>query len=155
VDEYGNLARMVTHVFFEGLAPNETTEFTIEDGKTLIIQLVGLGEANDDGTRNVIFNLNGARREVAIQDKAATATVTTITLADVDDKSQVGASIPGAVSKISVKEGDTVAENQVIAIIEAMKMETSVVSRMAGVVHKIHVNEGQSVKAGELLITVD
>ena len=84
-----------------------------------------------------------------------TATVTTITLADVDDKSQVGASIPGAVSKISVKEGDTVAENQVIAIIEAMKMETSVVSRMAGVVHKIHVKEGQSVKAGELLITVD
>ena len=47
-----------------------------------------------------------------------------------------------------------VEENQVLAVIEAMKMETSVVARMAGTVDKIPVTEGTSVKAGELLITI-
>jgi pyruvate carboxylase len=35
-----------------------------------------------------------------------------------------------------------------------MKMETSVVARMAGVVDKVSVSEGSNVKAGELLITI-
>ena len=45
-------------------------------------------------------------------------------MADPEDKSQVGASIPGAVSKINVKPGDTVEKNQTLVTIEAMKMET-------------------------------
>ena len=78
----------------------------------------------------------------------------TVVLADPEDKSQVGASIPGMVSKVSVKPGDVVEENQVLAVIEAMKMETSVVARMSGTVDQILVTEGTSVKAGELLITI-
>ena len=58
------------------------------------------------------------------------------------------------VSKVSVKPGDVVEENQVLAVIEAMKMETSVVARMSGTVDQILVTEGTSVKAGELLITI-
>ena len=75
-------------------------------------------------------------------------------LADPEDKSQVGASIPGMVSKVSVQPGDAVEENQVIAVIEAMKMETSVVARMAGIIDQVLVREGSSVKAGELLMTI-
>ena len=66
----------------------------------------------------------------------------------------MGASIPGMVSKICVKLGDAVEENQVLAVIEAMKMETSVVARMAGTVEQVLIKEGGSVKAGELLITI-
>ena len=62
--------------------------------------------------------------------------------------------IPGMVGKVTVKPGDRVEENQVIAIIEAMKMETSVVARMAGVIDEVLVKEGMSVKAGELLMTI-
>ena len=66
----------------------------------------------------------------------------------------MGASIPGMVSKISVKPGDPVEENQVVAVIEAMKMETSVVSRIAGTVDQVLTAAGASVKAGELLLTI-
>ena len=52
------------------------------------------------------------------------------------------------------KVGDTVKENQVIAVIEAMKMETSVVARMDGVIDAIFVTPGYSVAAGELLATI-
>ena len=37
---------------------------------------------------------------------------------------------------------------------EAMKMETSVVARMDGTIDEVFVKGGQSVKAGELLLTI-
>jgi pyruvate carboxylase len=76
-------------------------------------------------------------------------------LADPEDKSQVGSSIPGLVSKVNVKVGDTVEANQVLVVIEAMKMETSIVSRMEGKVASVLIKEGDNVKAGELLITIE
>ena len=152
--EYGYIMRMGSHVFFNGMALGETNKINIEDGKTLVIKYLGLGDLNEDGTRNVHFELNGMRREVAVPDKNAEAQVKHVTLADPSDKSQAGASIPGMVSKICVKPGDAVEENQVLAVIEAMKMETSVVARMAGTVEQVLIKEGGSVKAGELLITI-
>ena len=93
--EYGYIMRMGSHVFFNGMALGETNKINIEDGKTLVIKYVGLGDLNEDGTRNVQFELNGMRREVAVPDKTAQAQVKHVTLADPSDKSQVGASIPG------------------------------------------------------------
>ena len=152
--EYGYITRMGSHVFFNGMALGETNKINIEDGKTLVIRYLGLGDQNDDGTRTVNFELNGMRREVAVPDKRAAVKGKTVVLADPEDKSQVGSSIPGMVSKVNVKPGDAVEENQVLAVIEAMKMETSVVARMAGIVDQVLIKEGSSVKAGELLITL-
>ena len=152
--EYGYIMRMGSHVFFNGMALGETNKINLEDGKTLVIKYLGLGDLNEDGTRNVQFELNGMRREIAVPDPRADVQTHTVVLADPEDKSQVGASIPGMVSKVSVQPGDAVEENQVIAVIEAMKMETSVVARMAGVIDQVLVREGSSVKAGELLMTI-
>ncbi|MCL2492803.1 MAG: pyruvate carboxylase, partial [Clostridiales bacterium] len=44
--EYGDLARMESHVFFCGMSPGETTSMSIQDGKTLIIKFIGLGDMN-------------------------------------------------------------------------------------------------------------
>lgn len=151
---YGDLSRMDSHVFFQGLDPGETTELAIEDGKTLLIKYIGLGELNEDGTRNVIFELNGVRREVAIPEKGAQEKTTAIKLADPADPGQVGASIPGTVFKILVEKGQKVEENEALIIIEAMKMETKIVARKKGMVEEILVKQGQAVKAGELLMTI-
>ena len=153
-DEYGYITRMSSHIFFNGMALGETNMLSIEDGKTLAIKFLGLGDLNEDGTRNVHFDLNGMGRTVAVPDKHAQVQVHPVTLADPEDKSQVGASIPGMVSKVSVKAGDHVEENQVVALIEAMKMETSVVARLTGTVEQVLVKDGTSVKAGELLLTI-
>ena len=152
--EYGYIMRMGSHVFFNGMALGETNKINIEDGKTLVIKYLGLGDLNEDGTRNVQFELNGMRREVAVPDKNAVSQVRPVTLADPEDKSQIGASIPGMVSKVNVKKGDHVEENQVVAVIEAMKMETSVVSRISGTVDQLLASAGASVKSGELLLTI-
>ena len=152
--EYGAVTNLNSHVFFEGMAVGETTTVEIENGKTLIIKYLGLGTVNDDGTRNVHFELNGMRRDVAVPDPSAEKTTKHVVLANPEDKSQVGASIPGMISKVNVRPGDKVEVNQVLAIIEAMKMETSVVARMSGTVDQVLVAPGQTVKAGELLITI-
>ena len=70
----------------------ETNKINIEDGKTLVIKYLGLGDLNEDGTRNVQFELNGMRREIAVPDPHADVQTHTVALADPEDKSQVGAS---------------------------------------------------------------
>ena len=154
LQENADISRMETSVFFLGMVPGETTELTIEDGKTLMIKYVGKGENNGDGTRNMIFELNGIRREVAVEDPSLSQEAVQVPMADPEDRRQVGSSLPGAVSKILVREGDQVKEGQTLAVIEAMKMEVSVASPMAAKVSQILIQEGQNVKVGELLLTL-
>ena len=45
-------------------------------------------------------------------------------------------------------------ENQVLAVVEAMKMETSVVARRSGIVERVLATAGQTVKAGELIAVI-
>ena len=153
--EYGYIMRMGSHVFFNGMALGETNKINIEDGKTLVIKYLGLGDSNEDGTRNVQFELNGARREVAVRDPHASETSRQARLADEGDPMQVGASIPGMVSKVNVKPGDKVEENSVLTVIEAMKMETSITAPASGTVKEVLVSEGQAVKAKELLFIME
>ncbi len=152
--EYGYIMRMGSHVFFNGMAIGEVNKINIEDGKTLVIKYNGLGDLNEDGTRNVNFELNGMRREVAVIDPSAKDTAAKVPMADPNDERQVGASIPGMVSRVDVQPGDEVEANQTLAVIEAMKMETSIVSKCAGVVDQVLIKKGDNVKAGELLVTL-
>ena len=152
--EYGYIMRLGSHVFFHGLAVGETNKVNIADGKTLVIKYLGLGEVDKEGMRTVSFELNGIRRDVQVPDEAAQKDIVRVPMVDPEDKSQVGASIPGAVSKISVKEGDKVEKNQTLLTIEAMKMETAITARMSGTVEKIEIREGDTVKGGQLLMTI-
>ena len=45
--EYGYITRMGSHVFFNGMALGETNKINIEDGKTLVIKYLGLGDHNE------------------------------------------------------------------------------------------------------------
>lgn len=89
------------------------------------------------------------------QDATNLSAVNVIAYADENDKTEIGANIPGNILKVLVKEGEEVEENQPIAIIEAMKMETNILSSMEGKVSKIYVNEGQQVKSGELIAKLE
>ncbi|MDN5299800.1 MAG: pyruvate carboxylase [Clostridiales bacterium] len=161
IDEYfdylqktGDFSRMGSDVFFHGLKENETCEVEIEDGKILIVKLLEIGKLQNDGQRNVIFEVNGNRREVSIKDTASkqVAQASSIVMADEDNPCEVGSPIPGKVFKILVQEGDAVEENTPLFIIEAMKMETVVSARQAGTIEKIYVKQEQIVKSGELLV---
>ena len=153
-EQYGYIVRLGSHVFFHGLSIGETNRVEIADGKTLVIKYLGPGDLDKEGMRTVSFELNGIRRDVKVPDPEAQKYIVKVPMADPEDKSQVGASIPGAVSSINVKVGDEIEEGQTVIIIEAMKMETATAARMSGIVEEILVEEGQTVKGGQLLIKI-
>lgn len=62
------------------------------------------------------------------------------------------APIAGTVVQIKVKPGDTVSLNQVLVVMEAMKMETNIASPVAGKVKTVRASQGQAVKSGEVLV---
>lgn len=68
--------------------------------------------------------------------------------------SLVRSEIAGSVWKIEVVVGQSVAEGDVLIILESMKMEIPVESPAAGVVQAIHVTERQAVKENQLLVTL-
>ena len=156
IKEYGDFSRMETPLFFEGLKRGVPAEVELEDGKIYIIQLVQIGKLDNEGMRPVVFEVNGNRREIKIPDKTyrAEKVVTFTQMADPQKPGEIGASIPGNVFRILVKEGDEVKEGDSLLIIEAMKMETNVVSPIRGTVTEICVKEGQRVKTGELLLKI-
>ena len=67
---------------------------------------------------------------------------------------EVKASLPGAVFKVEVSEGDTVAEGDVLVVLEAMKMEIEVKAPKAGTVQSILVAQGDKVVNGTPLVTI-
>ena len=66
----------------------------------------------------------------------------------------VKAALPGTVLKVMVEEGDSIAEGDIIAIIEAMKMETEIKSPVGGTVKSVEIEVGNQVQAGQVLVTV-
>jgi len=157
--EFSDLSNVDTPVFFNGLAPGETTEVEIEEGKVLLIKLIHISEPDEESKRTVEFELNGVKREVHVVDTyeaniQAKAGAPLAPTADPTNPNDVGATLPGMISKVMVKSGDSVKKNDVVAIIEAMKMETTILSKATGVVGEVFVKEGQSVKAGELILRI-
>ncbi len=63
--------------------------------------------------------------------------------------------IAGTILKVLAKPGDVVTVNQVVFIMEAMKMETNVASPVAGKIRQVHVSGGEAVKPGQLLLEYD
>lgn len=157
--ENGDVSRMGSDVFFHGLAEGEISEIEVAEGRVLVVQYLRMGKLDGEGNRIVEFEVNGNRREVRIKDTTAQVNnengpIASVPMANGDKDNEVGASIPGHILKILVKEGQSVSEGQSLAVIEAMKMETIVTSPMNGTVEAILVEEGKQVKAGQLLMTL-
>lgn len=156
-EENGDLSRMKSHIFFHGLREGETGEVEIEEGKILVIKLVEIGAVDDKGYRTLYFEINDSRRSVKVFDKASNVIKTSVEvkMADPEDKKDIGSSIPGSLAKILVQVGDSVEKNQLVAVVEAMKMETQITSSVEGKVEAIFSKEGDRIEAGELLIRLE
>jgi pyruvate carboxylase len=153
--QYGDTSVLPTPAFFYGLAAGEEISIEIESGKTLIVKYLTTGDARDDGTRTVFFELNGQPREVVVNDRSREATAKKQPKADPDNPNHVAAPMPGKVSSVSVKKGATIKAGERLLSIEAMKMETAVYSPRDASVGDVLVNPGSVVSAGDLLIVLE
>lgn len=152
LQEYNDISKLESHVYFYGLNKGEECEVEIEEGKVLTIKLVEIGDVKESGTRTIVFELNGMIREIEVKDKNFSGNIKDIVKADMNDPLQIGASIPGKVVKILVNKNDEVKQNQPLLIIEAMKMETIIVSKTDCIVKSIKVSENEMVRDKQLLM---
>ena len=148
---------MDSDLFFYGLKKGETGDINLKEGKIMNVRLIEVKEADEEGNSTVAFELNGSYRTVKVPNEAATKSLTIVRkpMADQDNPAHVGANIPGTVIKILVNEGDEIKENQPLIILEAMKMETNVLSPRDGKVARVLVEEGTQVEAGELIVELE
>jgi pyruvate carboxylase len=63
--------------------------------------------------------------------------------------------MPGLIVQINVASGDTVRAGEVLMIIEAMKMQTSVRAERDSTVNAVKVEPGQQVEVKDLLLEID
>jgi methylmalonyl-CoA carboxyltransferase small subunit len=71
----------------------------------------------------------------------------------VADESKVSRSpISGVIVRVVAQVGQTIQANDVLLVLEAMKMETVITSPRAGKVAKVNVNVGDAVQAGQVLV---
>ena len=67
----------------------------------------------------------------------------------------ITAPMPGTVIKVEVHEGSTVKARQTLVVLEAMKMETPLLSPVDATVRAVHVQEGDRVAGGAVLVELD
>ena len=149
--KYGDVSVLPTLAYFHGLEPGEEISITIEEGKTLFIKLLHVGEPDEKGIRSLTFELNGKARTTLVQDKSIKGDAKAKEKADPSNDKHVGAPIPAIISSIATSVGKSVSKGDKIAVLEAMKMQTTIYASTDGTVDEILVQVGDSVESKDLI----
>ena len=150
--KYGNVTNLPTKNFFYGMDLGEEIVVELDRGKTLLITLLSISEADAEGLVTVFFKVNGQTRNILVKDESIAVETVVHQKVDKSDSHQIGAPLQGSLSQVLVKKGDQVKKNQPLFIIEAMKMETTVTANINGQVDAVLIEAGKMVYADDLVL---
>ncbi|MEI0491974.1 biotin/lipoyl-containing protein [Brachyspira intermedia] len=122
------------------------------NGKTYDVSVEEIRPVASNKTVSTIVNtpVNTPKPAAAPAPKPAAAPATPID----ENAISVKATMPGTIVSFSVAVGDKVQEGQVVAILEAMKMENEITAPASGEVKSIHVEKGSSVVEGQVILQI-
>jgi pyruvate carboxylase len=152
---YGPVSALPTPIYFYGMQVGDETSFAIEKGKSLVVRLQAVGDADEEGQVRVFFELNGQPRMVKVPNRAAMSALPARRKAEEGNEAHVAAPMPGAVSTLAIKPGQRVKAGDLLLTMEAMKMETALHAPRDGTVSQVFVAAGQPVDAKDLLAVID
>ncbi len=69
--------------------------------------------------------------------------------------SSIKAPMPGTINAVKVTAGESIKKGQVVAVLEAMKMENEIMAPEDAVVASVAVSQGQSVNTGDVIVTLN
>jgi len=153
--KYGNVMNIPTKNFFYGMEISEEIMVELDKGKNVLISFVSITDPDDEGNVDVLFKVNGQLRNVVVKDKTVKVVKVENVKVEAGNSKQIGAPLQGLLSSILVKKGQKIKKNQPLFVIEAMKMETTVVAPVSGVVDKIQLEEGSLVKSEDLVVRME
>ena len=153
VEQFGDVSVIKTRDYLYGLPLGEESVVEVGPGVSLYVSLESISEPDDRGIRNVMAALNGQIRPISVRDCAVEAQDTHVEKADPQNPRHVAAPFSGVVTVVC-GVGDAVAEGQVVATIEAMKMEAGIRASVSGVVSRWAIPKTQQVEVGDLILEV-
>lgn len=124
----------------------------LKDSQSYIIDVLEVNHAE----KKFVFKIQGCKYEVGIKDNIDTL-LEQLGMSDTNavTVNEVKAPMPGLVLDVLVRPGDTVAANDKLLVLEAMKMENNIVAPVAGVVKAVHCEQEQAVEKNALLISFE
>ena len=156
-------------------APAEGGEFKVhtrwietEFNNTIPMYSGAPGNVNsdEDERTTVVVEVNGKRLEVSLPDLSGGAKHTAKPAASKTRKSrsargaakgggdELTSPMQGTIVKVAASDGDTVAEGDLILVLEAMKMEQPITAHKAGKVSGLSAKAGDTVTSGAVLATI-
>ena len=109
---------LTTRQFLHGLELGQEHEVPIERGKTLLVRLQAIGEADDRGMRPVMATINGQMRQVWVRDQSVKSTVVAREKAEPSIRGQVAAPFSGVVSRAAIGHAQAVEGGDLLVVIE-------------------------------------
>ncbi len=150
---YGDLSVLATADYLYGLQPGQEHRVTIGEGKTLLFGVQSVGNPDERGIRIVMCTINGQLRPIPVRDRSVEPGLPTAEKADPASPGHVAAPFGGSVTPV-VAVGTAVAAGDVVAKIEAMKMEASITAAVAGTVSRVALAGTAQVDGGDLIMVI-
>lgn len=122
--------------------------------------------SDEDERTTMVVEVNGKRLEVSLPDLSGGAKHTAKPAASKTRKSrsargaakgsgdELTSPMQGTIVKVAASDGDTVAEGDLILVLEAMKMEQPITAHKAGKVSGLSAKPGDTVTSGAVLATI-
>ena len=121
--------------------------------------------SDEDERTTVVVEVNGKRMEVSLPDLSSNAKPAAKSASKTrKSRSTRGAAkgggdeltspMQGTIVKVAASDGDTVAEGDLILVLEAMKMEQPIIAHKAGKVSGLSAKAGDTVTSGTVLATI-
>ena len=109
--------------------------------------------------KNYTITVNGKSYEVTVEERGGASAPVTTTSAPASSGSEgrvkVVAPMSGKILGVKVSVGQAVKKGEVVAVLEAMKMENDIVALEDGTIASINVNVGDSVETNQTLVTIN
>ncbi|MHB1490262.1 MAG: biotin/lipoyl-containing protein, partial [Cellulomonas sp.] len=150
---YGHVSVLSTIGYLHGMSPGEEIEIELERGVRLLVGLEAIGEPDERGLRTVMFTMNGQLRPIQVRDRAIDVDVSASEKADPGHPGHIAAPFAGAVTPV-VQEGQAVQAGQVVATVEAMKMEAAITTSVGGRVQRVAIGAVQQLEGGDLVMII-
>lgn len=142
---------------FDGDNSPLSRDFTINlHGETYNIKIEGSGEKNAS-VRPFFVRVDGELKEVLLEENNANTPKTqkSDSLPQASLPGHIISPMPGNLTKLNVKVGDKIKEGDVLAIVEAMKMENQVLATIGGEIKEIYAHVGQQISANLAIMLVE
>lgn len=162
LDERNHNALKPEHIeVFENVNESLNKEFNIiVNGESYNIKIEGSGHSKN-GVKPFFLRLDGELKEIYVEqnEESGESVIKTSTKSTgqvmASNDTHISSNMPGTIRKISVKVGDKIKKGDVVAIIEAMKMENEITSHRDGVIKNILIEVDSTIIANQAIMIIE